>query len=249
MALPVNFDADSAARIYRAVRTVERGNRDQKPLTFERVFSENPKVFKICLFSGPWATNTYKTVSLAGSPAVSLSALNLFFPITGSPSSAACAVAKSQGTWFVISVPFQTATAVLVTGTAVSLKVSPGDTARTTVLLSPSTATSVSISPGATQTAMSLSGSPSSGLLVNGVTAVLNTANCQISITLSTSTFSYYSNGNTGTIEFIGSGATQLLTYVSASDTTDVITLSASATATAATITGTAVLNFVRFPE
>ena len=110
MALPVNFDPAAAVRIYNAVRKVEAGDRDQRPLTFDRVMSENPKVFKVCKFSGSWATGTNKTVSLATAPSVTLSALNVFYPITGSPTDAFCAVAKSQGTWFLLSVPFQTAT-------------------------------------------------------------------------------------------------------------------------------------------
>ena len=249
MALPVNFDADSAARIYRAVRTVERGSRDQKPLTFSRVLEQNtPRLFKLGKFSGAWATDAYKTITLEGGTAT-LSVRNLFFPITSTVTEKSCAVAKSNGTWLLVAVPLQTATAVLVTETALSLWISPGDTVRSTIVSSPVTATSVLISASGTQTAMSISGAPSSGSLINGVTAVLNTANCQISISLSTATFSYYGAGNTSQIEFIGSGATQMITYVSASATTDVITLSTAATATAATITGTALLNFLRFQE
>lgn len=205
MALPVNFDADSAARIYRAVREVERGNRDQKPLTFERVIEQNPRVFRLGRFSGAWATDTYKTVTLEGGTAT-LSVRNLFYPITATVTEKSCAVAKSNGTWLLISVPFQTATAVGVSGTATILRIAPEHTTPVTALSAQTTG---------------------SQAIITGISAVLNTANCDIMLTLATASISLALSGTT----------------------TSFIALTSGATATAAVVESTQVLSFLRFAE
>lgn len=107
MALPVNFDADSAGRIYRAVREVERGNRDQKPLTFDRVPDVPPKTIRMATFTGAWAINTPKTVTLYGaaSSASTFVVTNLTVPVPEAPlTTAACVIAKDRGTWFLVNV-------------------------------------------------------------------------------------------------------------------------------------------------
>lgn len=204
MALPVNFDADSAARIYRAVREVERGNRDQKPLTFARVLSEQiPRVFRLGTFSGAWAIGADKAITLEGGTAT-LSVRNLFYPITATVTDKSCAIARSNGSWLLLAVPMQTATAIEVSSTATILRISPGDTIATTV---------------------SSLNSPSQASYVNGVSAVLNTTDCSISLTLATATFSYVSSGPTA----------------------EIVTISAAATATAAVVESTAVIQYLRF--
>lgn len=228
MALPVNFDADSAARIYRAVREVERGNRDQKPLTFERVLEQNtPRVFKLGRFSGAWATDTYKTITLEGGTAT-LSVRNLFYPITATVSNKPCAVAKSNGTWLLLSVPFQTATAVGVSGTATILRITPSDTA-----------TAICLTSGATATASVITQlSTSSQSVVTGVNAVLDTATCDIDVTLTTAALSYVSGGTTAAI-----------TYLTTASTTQIVSIAPTATATAAVVESTQVLSFLRFAD
>ena len=227
MALPVNFDADSAARIYRAVREVERGNRDQKPLTFERVIEQNPRVFKLGRFSGPWATDTYQTVTLEGGTAT-LSVRNLFYPITAAVSNKPCGVAKSNGTWLLISVPFQTATAVGVSGTATILRITPSDTA-----------TAICLTSGATATASVITQlSTGSQSVVTGVNAVLDTATCDIDVTLTTAALTFVSGGTASTITFMTTAAT-----------TKIVSIAPTATATAAVVESTQVLSFLRFAD
>lgn len=107
MALPVNFDADSAARIYRAVREVERGNRDQKPLTFERVPDQPSRPVRMATFTGAWELNALKTVTLYGaaSSASTFVVTNLIVPVPEAPlTTAACVIAKDRGTWFLVNV-------------------------------------------------------------------------------------------------------------------------------------------------
>lgn len=107
MALPVNFDADSAARIYRAVREVERGNRDQKPLTFKRVPDQPSRPVRMATFTGAWELNALKTVTLYGaaSSASTFVVTNLIVPVPEAPlTTAACVIAKDRGTWFLVNV-------------------------------------------------------------------------------------------------------------------------------------------------
>lgn len=108
MALPVNFDADSAARIYRAVREVERGNRDQKPLTFRQVPepSRRPTV-RVATYTGAWALNESKIVTLYQSTSTisTYAATNLIMPVPDAPSEpGVCIIAKDRGTWFLVNV-------------------------------------------------------------------------------------------------------------------------------------------------
>jgi hypothetical protein len=187
MALPVNFDPNAAIRIYNAVRKVEAGDRDQKPLTFDRVLSENPKTFKLCRFSGAWPIGSSKVVSVNGNTAATLSVSNLYFPITATISESFCSVAKAQGSWLLVSVPLQTATAVSVTSTATAFVVTS---------VSTSTARVVTGVTGATTE------------VVIDVSAALNTVNCEINVTLSKASVNGLSSVSTATITFVSAVTT-----------------------------------------
>lgn len=108
MALPVNFDADSAGRIYRAVREVERGNRDQKPLTFRTVAeAARGQSVKVATYTGAWVLNTSKIVTLyqSTSTASTYAVTNLVMPVPEAPSPAGvCLIARDRGTWFLVNV-------------------------------------------------------------------------------------------------------------------------------------------------
>lgn len=105
MALPVNFDADSAARIYRAVRTVERGGRDQKPLTF-RTVADAPrrKAFRMATFTGSWNINASKVLTFANQTSTPNTALVqnelISLPASGSRK---CAIARDGSAWYLVN--------------------------------------------------------------------------------------------------------------------------------------------------
>jgi len=123
---PTFFDAQSAVRIANAVRKVEIGDRAEKPLEFDPVLPQQQrKTFRIATFSGAWSINSAKTVTFKYATATpnTASALNLFFPVTGSGTSD-CAIAKDGTAWFLIDVPLATATAVFLTATAAQTIVS-----------------------------------------------------------------------------------------------------------------------------
>ena len=120
----VSFSRPAAQRIAKAVRTVEAGDRNQPGLTFDHPMPGGGKVFRVCTFTGAWAIGEAKTVSYkyqTSTPNTAV-ATNLFFPVTGT-ASADCAIAKDGTAWFLIDVPFYTATGVFVESTATGISI------------------------------------------------------------------------------------------------------------------------------
>jgi hypothetical protein len=118
----VKFSRNSAQRIAKTVRTVEAGDRNQPGLRFDHPqFGASGKFFRVCTYTGSWSVGSSKTVTFKYQTATPNTAVatNLFFPVTGT-ASADCAIAKDGTAWFLIDVPFYTATSILVTGTASS---------------------------------------------------------------------------------------------------------------------------------
>lgn len=115
----ITFTRDSADRIAAAVRRVEIGDRTQSGPTWDVVDTPGSRrVFRICTFTGSWSIGASKTVEVKGSTAT-VSAVNLFFPIASGPSSDTdCAIAKDGTAWYLVDVPFETATAVFVASTS-----------------------------------------------------------------------------------------------------------------------------------
>jgi hypothetical protein len=116
----VKFTRPAAQRIAAAVRHVEGGNRDQQPFGFEHPQGiANAKLFRVCTYTGSWSKDSAKTVTFkyATSTPNTVSASNLFFPITGT-AGGDCGIAKDGTAWFLIDVPMFTATAVFVGATA-----------------------------------------------------------------------------------------------------------------------------------
>lgn len=117
----VTFTKPAAERIAKVVRAVEGGDRDAGPLTFgSRGVGGNPKVFRVCTFTGAWPLGTEKVVTFKYQTSTpnTASAMNLFFPVTDTATSEDCAIAKEGTAWFLVDVPFETATAVFVGATA-----------------------------------------------------------------------------------------------------------------------------------
>lgn len=124
----VTFTKSAADRIARAVREVEGGGRDQGPMEFgmRAGAGQSQKVFRVCKYSGSWSIGSAKTVTFKNQTATpnTVSATNLFFPITNTATDDRdCAVAKEGTAWYLIDVQFYTATAVFVTTTATATHV------------------------------------------------------------------------------------------------------------------------------
>jgi hypothetical protein len=118
----VTFTKPAAERIAKVVRTVEGGDRDAGPLTFgNRGVGGNPKIFRVCTFTGAWAIGDTKTVTFKNQTATpnTVAAVNLFFPVTSTATgNTDCAIAKEGTAWYLIDVPFEAATAVFVGATS-----------------------------------------------------------------------------------------------------------------------------------
>lgn len=87
MADRVSFTGDSAARIAKAVRVVEAGDRGTQPLEFEPYHA--PRRLRVGTFAGNWGTGEYKTVTLSGSTQT-VSVYNWTTPAVGTPEDTSC---------------------------------------------------------------------------------------------------------------------------------------------------------------
>lgn len=104
----VDFTRGAAERIARAVRIVEQGERDQTGPEYGAVvdsgFGGGGKAIRICTFTGSWAKNTLKTVTLAfqtSTPNTHI-ASNLFSNISVDCGSRKCAIARDGTAWYLI---------------------------------------------------------------------------------------------------------------------------------------------------
>jgi hypothetical protein len=123
----VTFTRPAADRIAKAVRAVEADAASSQGPTLGYRLDGGPagKLFRVCTFTGAWSTNSSKTVTFKYQTTTpnTVSATNLFFPIDGT-STRDCAIAKDGTAWFLVDVPFETATAVFFTGTTTQTVVS-----------------------------------------------------------------------------------------------------------------------------
>jgi hypothetical protein len=199
---PTQFTRESAERIANVVRAAELASPAARPLSFEPLFdARKQKLFRVATFTGAWSINATKTVTFKYQTATpnTVVATNLFFPVTSTAAgNTDCGIAKDGTAWFLIDVPFETATAVFAGATSVGTFIGTGSTAITRFYGTAST---------------------SQGSYVTGVTAVLNTAACTIGITLSTQTMTILTAGSTQTAVSISMSGTQTFAMAQATFT------------------------------
>lgn len=188
---PTQFTRESAERIGRVVRSAELAAPPARPLTFDRVdLVRNAKLFRVCTYTGAWSIGSSKTVTFKYRTTTpnTVSATNLFFPVTNTSANARdCAIAKDGTAWFLVDVRLGTATAVFVGSTATSVAVA-------------STASAVVVS--STQS--------TSRLTDVTLSASLNTSACTITIGKTLVTASTILVTGTATATVIGSTATAI---------------------------------------
>lgn len=144
----VSFSRGAAQRIAKVVRTVEAGDRSQPGVAFDHPQFGNAKIFRVCTFTGSWAIGSSKTVSYkyqTSTPNTAV-ATNLFFPVT-STATLDCAIAKDGTAWFLVDVPFFTASAAFVTSVSVGATLNT-NTCAITVATTAATATATFIRIG-----------------------------------------------------------------------------------------------------
>jgi hypothetical protein len=117
---PTQFTRESAERIANVVRAAELASPAARPLSFDRVDTPKPRLFRVCTFTGTWSIGATKTVTFKYQTTTpnTVSAVNLFFPFPAPASATDCAIAKDGTAWFLIDVPFETATAVFAGATS-----------------------------------------------------------------------------------------------------------------------------------
>jgi hypothetical protein len=111
----ITFTRPAAERIAKVVRQVEGGDRDSSGLTFRRVPPQGEgRVFRIATFTGAWSIGATKAVTFKYQTATpnTVVATNLFFSFPAPAAATDCSIAKDGTAWFLVDVPFETATAV-----------------------------------------------------------------------------------------------------------------------------------------
>lgn len=124
---PTQFTRESAERIANVVRAAELSSPASRPLSFDRVDAQKQRLFRVCTFTGAWAIGNTKTVTFKNQTATpnTASVTNLFFPVTSTAAgNTDCGIAKDGTAWFLIDVPFETATAVFAGATTTGIVVS-----------------------------------------------------------------------------------------------------------------------------
>jgi hypothetical protein len=106
----VRFDRGSGQRIAAAVLSVERGNRDQPPLTFNPALGGgSPRQVRMGTFTGAWGTYTSQIVTFATTTSTpnTVMAFNKFvdLPAAAGTAQTDVAVAKDGTAWYLISWP------------------------------------------------------------------------------------------------------------------------------------------------
>jgi hypothetical protein len=198
---PTQFTRESAERIANVVRAAELASPAARPLSFDRVDTQKQRLFRVCTFTGAWSINDTKTVTFKNQTATpnTVAAMNLFFPVTSTATgNTDCAIAKEGTAWYLIDVPFETATAVFASSTVSQ-----------TVFGTGSTSVIRFIGTGATQTTT----------YVTGVSASLNTASCAITVTAATATATSFSMAGTQTAISVSMAGTQTITVAGATFT------------------------------
>lgn len=218
----ISFTRPSAARIARVVRIVENARPGGRPLETQRQDTlAKASVFRLCTYTGAWSIGSSKAVTFKNRTSTpnTVSATNLFFPITSTAAgNRDCAIAKDGTAWYLIDVRLSTATAIFVTSTAEKTFVS---------------ATASGVSLVGVESRNYVSSTATQGVVSDiTLSAVLNTSNCSITIgkTLVTSSIAVASGTSAGL--FVTSTATAMF---------------ASTTATAVFADGTATATYLTF--
>ena len=103
MAERISFTRPSAERIANAVRVVEQARPDAAPLAFrQQPASVGARVFRTATFTGAWAINTTKTVTLRTANQT-VAAVNIFAAIASSNSTRNCGIAREGTAWYLIA--------------------------------------------------------------------------------------------------------------------------------------------------
>lgn len=250
---PTQFTRESARRIASVVRSAELTPLAASPLNFERADYFKAKLFRVGTFAGAWPIGTENTVTFknATSTPNTVTVQNLFFPVDFSPSGEPdCGIAKEGTSWYLISLPLETAEAIVGAGTKEEQVLATAQTSKITFIGTGSTSV-ISFYSGETadityvaeviKTTQELT-------LITSVAASLNTANCTISVTSQTSNVTIVTDvyGTEETFSVLGPGEAQTAVSVSMSATQTAVVLTSVTPKTINLLDGTYTGTFLR---
>jgi len=171
---------DTISRVQGEAYSVTGGHLPGRPEGLGRLSDSDN--FRMATFTGAWSINSDKTVTLKYQTATpnTVGVTNLLFDFPEPSGSVDCGIASEGTAWFLIGVPFETATAVVVTGTSTltyatstasqnvltDISISGSLNTETCAITINSTLTTASISIlGETATAVAISGSQTSTIV------------------------------------------------------------------------------------
>lgn len=124
----VQFTYESAERIAGVVRAAELATPEGKPLTFEARFPDRmPKQVRAATFTGSWAINASKVVTLKYAPTATASVLNLLINLP-SAGQRNCIVGREGTAWNLVNWQWDVvnaATAATITTSSLTFRTLP----------------------------------------------------------------------------------------------------------------------------
>ncbi len=206
-----------------------------------------PKVFRVCTATGSWPVDSSKDVTFYGITATpnTVSVLNKLVSLPAPKSTATSRIvniAKDGTQWYLVSFQMSAKTAVMATATQTITFIGTAATSTITLIDAKGTQTITFLSAGSTQRITYSSAGPEVDV-VSDISATLNTGNCSISITKTTTKIK--TAGSTQSATTVSASGTQTATVVTMSGTQTATIMSASGTQTATITTGTYTATFI----
>lgn len=250
---PTQFTRESARRIASVVRASELTPLPARPLEFERADVFKAKVFRVGTFTGPWPIGTENTVTFKNvtNTPNTVTVQNLFFPVDFSPSGEPdCGIAKEGTSWFLISLPLETAEAVVGAGTKEEQVLATAQTAKITFFGTNATS-QIEFFSGVTADLTFIAEvikTTQEITLLTSVSASLNTTNCTIAITPQTENITVVTDayGTEETQAVLLPGNAQTAISVSMSSTQTAVVLANILPKTISLLDGTYTGTFLR---
>jgi hypothetical protein len=207
----------------------------------------SPKVFRVCTATGAWPVDSSKDVTFYGvtSTPNTVSVVNKLVSLPAPKSTATSRIvniAKDGTQWYLVSFQMSSKTAVMATNTQTITFIGTAATQTITFISSANTQTITYAGAGSDKTLTYIS-SVSDVEVVTGVTAALNSANCNITVTTIKSKIK--AAGPLQTTTFKTAGGSQTATTVSLAGTQTATIMSMSGTQTATIMTGTYTATFI----
>jgi len=206
-----------------------------------------PKVFRVCTATGSWPVDSSKDVTFYGitSTPNTVSVLNKIISLPAPKSTTTSRIvniAKDGTQWYLVSFQMSAKTAVMATATQTITFIGTAATSRMTLFDAKGTQTITILSAGSTQT-ITYAGAGTDVSVITGIQAALNTSNCSIAITQTTTKIKTV--GSTQTATTVSASGTQTATVVTMSGTQTATIMSMSGTQTAVITTGTYTATFI----